>query len=157
KVLGATQQRIEFLTVDVKNLEDLLAKGYTTRKNLSDRREELTQAQQRIDDTRNQILKLRAEKTDLDTQRDRELRQSEFTLNEAQRQVRATEESLSQNTQVVSPIEGRVVEVKISTGSVLAVGTPVVEIESEGEKLEAMIFIPSDQGKRIKPGMQVRL
>jgi HlyD family secretion protein len=157
KVLGATQQRIDFLTVDVKSLEDLLAKGYTTRKNLSDRREELTQAQQRMDDTRNQILKLRAEKTDLDTQRDRELRQSEFTLNEAQRQVRATEESLSQNTQVVSPIEGRVVEVKISTGSVLAVGTPVVEIESEGEKLEAMIFIPSDQGKRIKPGMQVRL
>ena len=157
QVIKATAQRVEFLTVDVRNLEDLLAKGYTTRKNVSDRREELTSAQQRLDDTHNQILKLRADKTDLETQRDRELRQAEFAINEAQRQVSATEESLSQNTQVISPIEGRVVEVKISTGSVLAVGTAVVEIESEGNKLEAVIYLPPDQGKRIKPGMQVQL
>jgi HlyD family secretion protein len=157
QVIKATTQRVQFLTVDVKNLEDLLAKGYTTRKNLSDRREELTSAQQRLDDTRNQILRLRADQTDLETQRDRELRQSQFSLSEAERQVSATEESLSQNTQVISPIEGRVVEVKISTGSVLAVGTAVAEIESEGNKLEAVIYIPPDQGKRIKPGMQVQL
>lgn len=157
QVIKATAQRIEFLTVDVKNLEDLLTKGYTTRKNLSDRREELTSAQQRMDDTRNQILKLRADRTDLETQRDRELRQSEFSLNEAERQVNATAESLSQNTQVISPIEGRVLETKISPGSVLAVGTPVIGIESEGNKLEAVIYIPAEQGKRIKPGMQVRL
>jgi HlyD family secretion protein len=157
QVIKATTQRVQFLTVDVRNLEDLLAKGFTTRKNLSDRREELTSAQQRLDDTRNQILKLRADKTDLETQRDRELRQAQFALNEAERQVSATEESLSQNTQVISPIEGRVVEVKISTGSVLAVGTAVVEIESEGNKLEAVVYIPPDQGKRIKPGMQVQL
>jgi HlyD family secretion protein len=157
QVIRATTQRVQFLMVDVRNLEDLLAKGFTTRKNLSDRREELTSAQQRLDDTRNQILKLRADKTDLETQRDRELRQSQFSLNEAERQVSATEESLSQNTQVISPIEGRVVEVKISTGSVLAVGTAVVEIESEGNTLEAVIYIPPDQGKRIKPGMQVQL
>jgi HlyD family secretion protein len=157
QVIKATTQRVQFLMVDVRNLEDLLAKGFTTRKNLSDRREELTSAQQRLDDTRNQILKLRADKTDLETQRDRELRQAQFSLNEAERQVSATEESLSQNTQVISPIEGRVVEVKISTGSVLAVGTAVVEIESEGNKLEAVIYIPPDQGKRIKPGMQVQL
>jgi HlyD family secretion protein len=157
QVIKATTQRVDFLTVDVRNLEDLLTKGYTTRKNLSDRREELTSAQQRKDDTQNQILKLRAEKTDLETQRDRELRQSEFALNEAQRQVNATAESLSQNTQVISPIEGRVLEVKISPGSVLAVGTAVIEIESEGNRLEAVIYVPPEQGKRIKPGMQVRL
>ena len=157
QVIKATTQRVDFLTVDVRNLEDSLAKGFTTRKNLSDRREELTSAQQRLIDTHNQILKLRADKTDLETQRDRELRQAEFALNEAQRQVSATAESLSQNTQVISPIEGRVVEVKISPGSVLAVGTAVVEIESEGNKLEGVIYIPPEQGKRIKPGMQVQV
>jgi HlyD family secretion protein len=157
QVIKATTQRIQFLTVDVRNLDDLLAKGYTTRKNVSDRREELASAQQRLDDTQNQILKLRADKTDLETQRDRELRQSEFSLNEARRQAKATAESLNQNTQVISPIEGRVVEVKISPGSVLAVGTAVVEIESEGNRLEAVIYVPPEQGKRIKPGMQVRI
>ncbi len=157
QVIKATDQRIEYLTVDVANLESLFSKGYTTRRNLEDRRQELAAAQQRKEDTQNEILKLRSQQTDLETQRDRELRQSEFALNEARRQASATAESLSQNTQITSPIEGRVLEVKISSGSVLAVGTPVVEIESEGRNLEAVIYIPAEQGKTIKPGMQVNL
>ena len=59
QVIKATDQRIEYLTADVKNLEDLLAKGYTTRRNVEDRRRELTDAQQRKEDTQNEILKLR--------------------------------------------------------------------------------------------------
>jgi HlyD family secretion protein len=124
---------------------------------LEDRRQELTSAQQRKEDAQNEILKLRSQKTDLETQRDREMRESEFALNEAQRKATATAETLNQNTQVSSPIEGRVVEVKISPGSVLAVGTPVVAIESEGSNLEAVIYIPAEQGKKVKPGMQVNL
>jgi HlyD family secretion protein len=157
QAIKATEQRIEYLAVDVKNLQDLLARGYTTRRNFDDRRTELTNAQQRRDDSQNQILKLRAEKTDLETQRDRELRQSEFQLDEARRQEKAMAELLTQNAEIVSPIEGRVLELKISPGSVLAVGTPVVGIESEGDKLEAVIFVPAEQGKKIKPGMQVHL
>jgi HlyD family secretion protein len=157
QIIKVTDQRIDYLTVDVKNLEGLFSKGYTTRRNLEDRRQELTSAQQRKEDSQNQILKLRTEQADLETQRDRDVRQSEFAVNEARRQAEATAELLSQNTQVISPIEGRVLEVKISSGSVLAVGTPVVEIESEGSNLEAVIYIPADQGKRIKPGMQVNI
>ena len=103
-------------------------------------------------DPYNQILKLRAEKADLETQRDRELRQSEFSLNEARRQMEATAELLTQNTQVISPIEGRVLEVKISAGSVLAVGTPVVGIESEGDKLEAADLYPRRTGQEDQAG-----
>ncbi|MFY9957995.1 MAG: NHLP bacteriocin system secretion protein, partial [Bradyrhizobium sp.] len=36
QVVKATDQRIEYLTIDVKNLEDLLAKGFTTRRNVED-------------------------------------------------------------------------------------------------------------------------
>ncbi len=157
EIIKVTDQRIDYLTVDVKNLEGLFSKGYTTRRTLEDRRQELASAQQRKEDSQNQILKLRTEQADLETQRDRDVRQSEFAVNEARRQADATAELLSQNTQVISPIEGRVLEVKISSGSVLAVGTAVVEIESEGSNLQALIYIPADQGKRIKPGMQVNI
>jgi len=71
--------------------------------------------------------------------------------------MNAAAELLSQNTRVLSPIEGRVVEVKISPGSVLAIGTPVVEIESEGKELQAVIYIAAEHGKQVKPGMSVQL
>ncbi|MBU6458754.1 MAG: NHLP bacteriocin system secretion protein, partial [Bradyrhizobium sp.] len=157
QVIKATEQRIEYLTSDVKTLEDLLAKGYTTRRNLEDRRHELADAQQRKEDTQNEILKLRSQKMDLETQRDHDIEQSQFALNEARRQMDSTAEMLSQNTQVMSPIEGRVLEIKTSAGSVLAVGTPVVVIESEGSKLDALVYIPAQSGKDVKPGMEVRV
>ncbi len=157
QVIKATNQRIEYLTGDVKNLEDMLAKGYATRRAVEDRRRDLTDAQQRREDTQNEILKLRTQRTDLETQRERERQQSEFTLNEARRQMDSTAGMLSQNTRVISPIAGRVLEIKVSAGSVLTVGTPVVAIESEGERLEALIYLPAERGKNIKPGMQVHL
>ena len=157
QVIAATDQRISYLTTDVANLEDLLAKGYTTRKNLEDRRLELTEAQQRKQDTQNEILKLRAQKTDLETQRERDLQQSQFALNDARRQMDELAGQLGRNSEVVSPIDGRVVEVKVSAGSVLSVGTPVIAIEDETVELEAVVFVPADQGKDIKPGMQVHV
>jgi HlyD family secretion protein len=157
QVIKATSQRIDYLTSDVKTLEDLLAKGYTTRRNVEDRRHELADAQQRKEDTQNEILKLRSQKTDLETQREREIQQSEYRLNDARRQMDTIAGTLNQNTQVVSPIEGRVLEIKVSAGSVLAVGTPVVAIESEGAKLEALVYVPTERGKSVKPGMQVRI
>jgi HlyD family secretion protein len=157
QVIKATDQRAAYLAVDVKNLEDLMAKGLTTRKTLEDRRRELTDAQQRKEDTQNEILKLRSQQTDLETQRERESQTSEFALNDSRRQMDAASGLLNQNTQIISPIEGRVLEIKISAGAVLAVGTPVVAIESEGRKLEALIYIPAERGKNVKLGMPVRI
>jgi HlyD family secretion protein len=157
QVIKATTQRIEYLTNDVKILEDLMAKGLTTRRTLEERRRDLTDAQQRKEDTFNEILKIRTQQTDLETQRERESQTSEFALNDARRQMESAASLLTQNTQVVSPVDGRVLEIKVSAGAVLAVGAPVVAIESEGQKLEALIYIPAERGKNVKLGMPVRI
>jgi HlyD family secretion protein len=34
---------------------------------------------------------------------------------------------------------------------------PVAVIESEGSKLDALVYIPAESGKNIKPGMEVRV
>jgi len=94
QVIKATSQRIDFLTVDVKNLEDLLAKGLTTRRSFEERRRDLTDAQQRREDTQNEILKLRSGQSDLETQRERESQTSEFALNDA---IDTTQDSLELN------------------------------------------------------------
>jgi HlyD family secretion protein len=157
QIIAATDQRIEYLTIEVKNLEGLQKKGYATRRSVEDRRRELTDAQQRKEDTRNEILKLRVQRTDLQTQRERDVQDSEFRLNEARRQMDQLAGELGRNTQVVSPIDGRVLEIKVSSGSVLNIGTPVIAVESEGTMLEALIYLPADRGKTVKPGMEVRL
>jgi HlyD family secretion protein len=157
KVIEASEARVQSLMIDVRNLEQLMAKGLTTRKILDDRRLELTEAQQRRTDSQNEILKLHAQRTDLETQREHELQQAQFAANNARREMEALAGTLGRNSEILSPIEGRVVEIKVSTGSVLAVGTPVVLIEDEGARLEAVVYIPAEQGKSVKPGYQVRV
>ena len=157
QVIKATTQRIEYLSNDVKTLEDLMAKGLTTRRTLEERRRDLNDAQQRKEDTFNEILKIRTTQTDLETQRERESQTSEFALNDARRQMESAAGLLTQNTQIISPVDGRVLEIKVSAGAVLAVGAPVVAIESEGQKLEALIYIPAERGKNVKLGMPVRI
>lgn len=157
QIIKATDQRIVYLTSDLSNLEGLLAKGYTTRRNVEDRRRELADAQQRKEDTRNEILKLKAQKTDLETQRQRDIEQSQYRLNEARRQMDQLAGELGRNTQVVSPIEGRVLEIKVSPGSVLNIGTPVIVVETEGSTLDAVLYVDADHGKSVKPDMEVRL
>jgi HlyD family secretion protein len=157
QVIKATTQRIEYLTNDVKTLEDLMGKGLTTRRTLEERRRDLTDAQQRKEDTFNEILKIRTTQSDLETQRERESQTSEFALNDARRQMESAASLLTQNTQVISPVDGRVLEIKVSAGAVLTVGAPVISIESEGQKLEALIYIPAERGKNVKLGMPVRI
>lgn len=157
QIIKVTDQRIEYLTSEVANLEGLLTKGFTTRRYVEDRRRELTDAQQRKQDTQNEVLKIRAQKTDLETQRERDIQESQFRLNEARRKMDQFAGELGRNTQVLSPIDGRVLEIKVSAGSVLNVGTPVIAIETEGTTLDAIIYIPADRGKSVKPGMEVRL
>jgi HlyD family secretion protein len=141
----------------MKNLESLLAKGITTRRVVEERRRDLTDARQRREDAQNEVLKLRVQKTDLETQRRREVQESQFRLNDARRQVEQFAGELGRNTQVLSPISGRVLEIKVAPGSVLNVGTAVLAVETEGATLEAVIYIPADRGKTVKPGMEVRL
>ena len=39
----------------------------------------------------------------------------------------------------------------------LAAGTPVVAIETEGASLEAIVYVPADRGKNVQPGMEARI
>ena len=138
-------------------LEQLFSKGLTTRPHLEDVRQELAQAQQRKTDTENEILKLKAQKLDLETQRDHDRQASQFRVNDAHRELDRLVNQLGQDAQIVSPIDGRVIEAKVSGGSVLSVGTPVIAIESDGPALEAVVYIPADRGKSVKSGMEVRI
>ena len=157
QTIRAAEKRVAYLTIMVGQLEGILAKGYETRRNVEDRRRELTDAEQRMTDAKNEILKLKTQILDLDIQRERDRQQSLFRVNDARRQMEQLAGELERSSQVISPIDGRVIEFKVSAGSVLAVGTPVIQIESEGLTLAAVIYIPGDRGKEVKPGMEVRV
>jgi HlyD family secretion protein len=156
-VIAAAEKRTAYLTDEVAKLEPAAASGIVTRKYLEDRRVELNNARERITDARNDSLKLNAQRLDLQSQRERDRMLSEFKVNDSRRTVEQLTAELERGSRILSPADGRVVELKVSGGAVLAVGAPVIEIETAGQVLEATIYMPPDRGKNIRPGMEVRV
>lgn len=64
-------------------------------------------------------------------------------------------EETAQGSRVVSPQPGRVLDVLVKKGDLLQAGEPVLILEPDagGESLEAVIYVPAEEGKKIRQGM----
>jgi HlyD family secretion protein len=157
QIMAAAQQRVAYLTDEISGLEHLNERGFITRRELEDRRVELVAAQQRITESQNEMHRLDGEVRETESKRDLDALDSQFKVNEARRQMQGFAGTLERDSQLVSPIDGHVFEIKVSAGGVLAAGMPVMAIETEGTSLEAIIYVPADRGKNIQPGMEARI
>jgi HlyD family secretion protein len=157
QVITAAEQRRAYLAQALEGVETLIARGFATRRELEDWRAELNAIQQRITDARNDIQRLDAQRRENESQRELDRLAAQFRVNEARRQMEQLAATLERDSRLTSPTEGQVIEIKVSRGAVLAIGTPVVAIETQGSSLEAVIYIPAERGKTVQPGMEVRI
>ncbi|MEM6701166.1 MAG: NHLP bacteriocin system secretion protein [Acidobacteriota bacterium] len=76
-------------------------------------------------------------------------------VSEAQRQLRLLVEKRDQGSLVVSDFAGRVVQIKQPAGSIIGPGMAILDVEPFELDLEAVFYVPSKDGKKIVPGMEV--
>ncbi|WP_366923922.1 NHLP bacteriocin system secretion protein [Metallumcola ferriviriculae] len=74
-------------------------------------------------------------------------------------QVLQLREELDYKSQIVSQIDGRILELNIEKGSIIQPGDPLVTLEQYGGtvKMEAVIYVPAEQGGIILPGMEAQI
>jgi pyruvate/2-oxoglutarate dehydrogenase complex dihydrolipoamide acyltransferase (E2) component len=60
-------------------------------------------------------------------------------------------------TLLTSADAGRVVELRATPGSPVAVGTPIVRLERAGGTLEAVLYLAPPDAARVRPGMEVQV
>lgn len=78
-------------------------------------------------------------------------------VDDTRRQLQQLEESFEVNSIVRSPHAGRVAAVLASEGERLPAGSRIVNLESAEDPFHFLVFIPFTEGKKIKPGMEVRI
>jgi HlyD family secretion protein len=157
QIIRAARTRADFLKTKIGNLEGLIAKGYTTSDRLEEANVDYNSALQDISAARNRILEIDAEKLDLVSRHTRDLTEIDQRIAEAERKLRETETRRSADARVLAPTSGRITELKVFEGSVVQTGAPVASIATEGEALQAVLYIPTEDGKRIEAGMAVRV
>lgn len=178
--LFADEKRVsmEFLDAQRRNLEDFRAAaierrgslqdsldslgqlaegGLTTRTALANARAQVHQVEQEIRSASTDIIALDREANQLDARHERELFAANEALQNARREISRLKDQLHRAEVLYAEVSGRVSEIKAPVGSFLARGQPVVSIARGDAGLEAVVFLPADQGKDVTVGQTVAI
>jgi HlyD family secretion protein len=156
-IIESTKQRQEFYSESLRTELPVVATGFITKRFVQDTRQQLDMAEQEGRRARNDLLRLDAEELDQKGRRDTDVWRQQQAVNAARRTVEELSIRIARGTRIVSPIVGHVTEVKASVGTVVPVGKPILSIETAGEGLELVMYVPPEHGKEIAPGMEVRI
>ena len=152
-----TTARIGSLETRLAGEERLLEKGFTTQQKLYETRTELATAKQALSDVDVQIEQMGAAEVNARNLEERDLREFEGKVAEAERRRHDVMTELEQRRKVVSPTDGVVTEVKAAVGSRVTDGAPLVSVESGRQGLQLLLYVPPEYGKEIRPGMTVNI
>lgn len=151
--LGTIEER---LSVQSRLVEDgLLAKPtLLATRQLRDQTLEKIRAQETT------LSSLRVQELEIDNQLQDAMRSGQVSIDKSAAEVARLERRLSDSSRVVSRYGGRVLEVMTEQGKIVQRGEPVLTLDLEGgevQDLVAIVYVPSVDGKKVKPGMRIFL
>ncbi len=140
--------------------QQLVAKGLLTRSSLLGTRQSFDATREKIADAKSQLASIDARGADTRFGAAGDARASQAHVDEQAAHVAELERQLGEASRVVAPASGRVLEVLADRGAMVGAGEPVLTVDLEGRAvkgLEAVVYVPSMHGKRIKPGMTIQI
>lgn len=81
--------------------------------------------------------------------------QSANKISALERNIGAMQSKVMIESNVISTVSGKVVEIKVAKGTVVTAGTPILSLEHGEKELEGIIYISEADGKKIRPGMKL--
>lgn len=158
--LAAANRRIKLLQDRVESQQGLLSQGLITKQTLIGTQLELSSAQLETENIRGQFKQLDVKELEDKKASDNEVTHAKNQLDDVARSIQLMLREAKNSTQIVSPYSGKVQEVKVSEGQLVDRGTALVSIEttnSHVNEIEAYVYLPAADGKKIRPGMKVEI
>ncbi|OGB53346.1 MAG: NHLP bacteriocin system secretion protein [Burkholderiales bacterium RIFOXYD12_FULL_59_19] len=154
------EARLAFLTDTLARQESVQALGFFSKRALSDARADISRVRLNVANSRNELNLLDAELLQTRNLYQLEREKLALALNDARRAAGQLAQALARDSVITAPIDGRVIELKLAPGAILQAGQAVLSIESghgTANGLEALVYIPTEHGKKLTVGQAVRL
>ena len=155
--IRALEKEVELARDQVAAQRDLLKDGLVTKQTFLASEQHLNEAQARLAAARLDLNGLELKRLDAAQQVGQQLETRQAQIRDLELELRERQARLAESARVVSPHDGRVLEVLADRGDVVTPGTPILNLEVTSKDLMAVLFIPASAGKRVQPGMRVRV
>ncbi|NES91114.1 MULTISPECIES: NHLP bacteriocin system secretion protein [Okeania] len=123
-----------------------------------------TETKQKFLENQNTITQIKADLQDLDTQRKRLEQENLEAVNtrknqieEVKREIAQLEKQITDNSKILSPVDGCILEIQTTLGQFVNPGTTLGKINIKGKsgELQAVSYFAVSDGKRITPEMEI--
>ena len=155
--IRALQEQQKLAQEQVKVSEQLLARGLVTRQQLLTAQQNVVSLQSQIAGAQAQIKQIDAQQFGAASQPDQISADYGTKIADAERNLTALRSQQRESSQIVSVYSGEIVELKILPGVPVSTGQPILNIHSDVNDLEAILYVNSLQAKDIKAGMEAQL
>ena len=157
EAVDLTRHRITEAESTLANREMLFSRGAGTTDRVQEARERLFSARSALSHTQSELAALNSAILALGGARDQELETNQRLVLDLKGQLEQARLARKLVDEIRAPKEGVVALVPVTMNALVAAGQRIMTLETGGNRLEALFFVPGETGKRITPGMEVRL
>jgi HlyD family secretion protein len=151
------EKDISLLRERLEAQQALLNDGLITRETFLTTQQSLNAKRDQLAQTRLDLNGLDLKRIEADQQLDQQLQARQTAIRDLELEIGELNAKLGENVNILSPYSGRVLEVLANRGDVVNPGTAILSVEVLSENLQAVLFVPASTGKKVQPGMTVRL
>jgi HlyD family secretion protein len=158
--IRTAEEHLRTLEAKIQTQAKLVEQGLITKQTWLATKLEYANVKLDVENSRNEILKIGVTRIDSHKQIQNELTTIGIQINETSRNLASMMRSANEASLVHSPYNGRILEIRLSEGTLVSAGTPILTIEQTGKSvndLEAHIYIAPLDGKKVKTNMDVQI
>lgn len=160
EAIVADEVRAKYFGEKVVSQQQLVNEGRLVRQTLINTINERDNAHEQIRTRQTQLTELELRTLQARSELEQGIQKSAFAVRETENEVAQIERALTTGAEVRSPYTGRIVEAGVEQGAIVDRGESLFTLDLTGRTvaaLEALVYVPAKDGKRITPGMAVQL
>ena len=141
-----------------KNMKELFDDGLITEMEYLEAHKEVLSMEMQKQSAEQQLLNAGVNRVRTSTESKQEKMNLQHQIAEAKKQLEIERKNYQIATKIVSPVSGKIYEISVARGSYVPPGSTVAIVEpisSDGGTLQAVMYFPVKDGKRIKRGMNI--
>ncbi len=157
--IESEKKKLAFLNNQLESENNLLNKGLIVKSQVANTKQQIDASQNTIERLKSQMVETSNRKLNIGYDLQQKITLQNQRIAEAERNLQFISERYETQSNIRSSYSGEVVEVLTDAGVVVGAGTPLFKLKNQDEdklsnKLKGVLYIPSQDGKKIKKGME---
>lgn len=157
QTIRESEIRLKWFEERIKSEEELYKTGVIIEKQLLETKDDYSHEKDQLAAAQSELKEISVKELALRNQAEQDLSASRLKITDAERKIKILENQLELTSRVTSEASGRVLEILTDVGQLMTVGAPVLSLESSDATLQALLYVPPTEGKKIEAGMEAQI